>query len=65
MIYLYNDNSDNKWSKNFDKKPHQVEWIFHTGKLMWQQLLGSNAVGCNYRTDAVANFFAAVYTAVT
>ena len=36
---ICNNNNNNKWSHNFNKRPHRnPEWIFHSGKnLMWHR----------------------------
>ena len=48
---------NNKFSKNFDDRPHRRgRRIFHGEKLMWHQPVGSNAVGCSSCADAVIDF---------
>jgi len=51
----------NKWSQNFDERPHRRGRVFTWEKLMWHRPVESNAVGGSSRADAVIDFFCCVH----
>jgi len=51
--------TNDKWSKNFDNRPHCRAVDFHRGwggELMWQRPVGGSAVGCISCTYANIDF---------